>query len=57
VNDFLQLASNAYRMRVVPLDLTSLILLVCTVLLPFVPVVLMTVPLEVFLAQLKDLLL
>jgi hypothetical protein len=42
--DLYQIVSNAYRVRIVPLDLTSLVLLLGATLLPFGPVVLMIMP-------------
>ncbi len=55
--DLYQIVSNVYAMRFVPIDLIGIASLVVTVLLPFVPVVLMTVPIENILARLKSLLL
>jgi hypothetical protein len=55
--DLYQIVSNVYEMRFVPLDLTSVIALIVATLLPFLPVVLMTVPLDVVLSRLANLLL
>jgi hypothetical protein len=55
--DLYQIVSNIYAMRFVPVDLISIVLLVGAVLLPFVPVVLMAMPIDFILAQLKGLLL
>jgi hypothetical protein len=55
--DLYQVVANVYAMRIVPIDILSLILLVGAVLLPFVPVVLMTVPVDQIIVQLKKLLL
>ncbi|TPL02544.1 hypothetical protein FJ938_19020 [Mesorhizobium sp. B2-4-14] len=55
--DLYQLVANVYRMRLVPVDLRSMIVLVVTVLVPFVPVVLITTPIDAIFAGLKNLLL
>jgi hypothetical protein len=55
--DLYQVVGNVYQMATVPLDLNSLRSLIIATLLPFVPVVLMVVPLDVILQQLAKLLL
>jgi hypothetical protein len=55
--DLYQVVSNVYDMGTIPLDLKDLIPLVIATLLPFVPVALMAVPLNVLLRQLANLLL
>jgi hypothetical protein len=55
--DLYQVVTNVYEMGIVPLDLKNLIPLVTATLLPFVPVVLMAVPLDVLLQQFAKLLL
>jgi hypothetical protein len=55
--DLYQIVSNVYAMRVVPIDLVGIASLAAMVLVPFVPVVLMTVPIENIVARLKSLLL
>ncbi|MBV8473721.1 MAG: hypothetical protein JO234_09920 [Hyphomicrobiales bacterium] len=55
--DLYQIVSNVYAMKIIPIDMTGIAALVATVLLPFLPVVLMTVPIEHILARLKSLLL
>ncbi|WP_147377755.1 hypothetical protein [Mesorhizobium waimense] len=55
--DLHQLVSNVYAMRLVPVDLRSMIVLVGTVLVPFVPVLLISTPIDVILAGMKNLLL
>ena len=55
--DLYQIVSNVYSMRIVPIDLIGIASLIATVLLPFVPVVLMTVPVEHILERVKSLLL
>jgi hypothetical protein len=42
--DLYSIASNVYRMRIVPLDLRSLIPLALATVLPFVPVILVALP-------------
>jgi hypothetical protein len=53
--DLYQVASNVYAMRVIPIDLRNLVLLMLATLLPFVPVALMGVPLDVVLSKLSGL--
>lgn len=55
--DLYQVVSNVYDMKSLPLDLKDLIPLIIATLVPFVPVALMTVPLDVLLRQLANLLL
>jgi len=55
--DLYQVVSNAYEIRFVPLGLKDLAILVVAMLLPFLPVVLMTVPADVIWAQIRNLLL
>lgn len=55
--DLYQVVSNVYDMRIIPLDLKDLVPLAIATLLPFVPVALMAVPLDVLLQQLVSLLL
>jgi len=55
--DLYQVVANVYDMSTVPLDLKDLIPLVAASLLPFVPVALMAVPLNVILQGLVNLLL
>src|SRR5262249_10812167 len=55
--DLYQVVANVYDMSTVPLDLKNMIPLVIATLLPFVPVALMAVPLDVILQQLVNLLL
>jgi hypothetical protein len=55
--DLYQVVANVYDMSTVPLDLKDLIPLVIATLLPFVPVALMAVPLDVILQGLANLLL
>jgi hypothetical protein len=54
--DLNSIVGNVYQMRFVPLDLNSLVLLIAAMLLPFVPVLLMTVPAGTILNALKKLL-
>jgi hypothetical protein len=53
--DLYQFVAYVYEMRLVPWDLTSLILLVIAALAPFVPVVLIAIPFEVILTKLVSL--
>jgi hypothetical protein len=55
--DLYQIVSNVYAMRIVQIDLTAIACLIGTVVLPFVPVVLLAVPLGNILARLRSLLL
>ncbi len=54
--DLNSVVSNVYQMRFVPLDLNSLILLLATMCLPFVPVLLIAVPAGTILKALRKLL-
>jgi len=45
--DLYQIASNSYRVRPLPLDLVSLLLLAAATLLPFIPVLVITLPFRV----------
>lgn len=55
--DLYQLVSNVYQIKSVPLDLQDLIAVIVAVLLPFVPVLLYEIPLNVILPDLVKLLL
>lgn len=55
--DLYQVAGNVYGMNFIPVDLKSVALLVVVTLLPFVPVVLLTLPLDTILSTLTSLLL
>jgi hypothetical protein len=55
--DLYQVVSNVYAMGVIPLDLRNLVFLMLATLLPFAPVALIAVPLEVVLTKLSELLL
>ena len=55
--DLYQVVANVHNMSTIPLDLSNLIPLVIATLLPFVPVALMVVPLNVILQQLVKFLL
>jgi hypothetical protein len=55
--DLYQLVSNVYQIKSVPLDLQDLVAVVVAVLLPFVPVLLFEIPLNVILPDLLKLLL
>ena len=55
--DLYQLVSNVYQIKNVPLDLQDLIAVVIAVLLPFLPVLLFEIPLNVILPDLVKLLL
>jgi hypothetical protein len=55
--DLYQVVSNAYRMRFAPVDAPSLLLLFGAVLVPLVPVILLTIPFDNVVAGLKGLLL
>jgi hypothetical protein len=55
--DLYQVVANVYDMKIIPLDLRDLVPLATATLLPFVPVALMVVPLDVLLQQLTHLLL
>ena len=55
--DLYQVVANIYQMRLVAIDIQSVIELGAAMLLPFVPVVLLIVPVSEFLAGLKSLLL
>ena len=54
--DLYQVVSNIYAMRILPIDNTSLVLLAGAMLLPYVPVVLLTVPASEVLGHLTALL-
>jgi hypothetical protein len=51
-NELFQLVSNVYKMRFLPLDPRSVILLVATTRLPFIPLLLIAAPLDVVLKDL-----
>ncbi len=55
--DLYQVVANIYEMRLIPIDLKSVQMLGIAMLLPFVPVALLIVPMNEFLADLKGLLL
>lgn len=55
LSDLYQITANVYAMRLVPVDLGSIVLLVGIVLLPFVPVVLLSLPLDAILRALARL--
>jgi len=55
--DLYQVVSNVYQIKSVPLDLQDLVAVVIAVLLPFVPVLLYEIPLNVILPDLVKLLL
>jgi hypothetical protein len=54
--DLYQSVSNVYGMWIVPLELKSFVVLVASLLLPFVPVLLLSVPLSEVLSVIKSLL-
>jgi hypothetical protein len=54
--DLYQVVANVYEMKYLPFDLKNLGMLVATMLLPFVPVVLMIIPLEEIIKDLVKLL-
>ncbi len=54
--DLYQVVANIYEMRLIPIDVKSLVMLVGAMLLPFVPVVLLAVPADQILTGLKGLL-
>ena len=53
--DLYSVAANIYQMRLIPIDITSLEILAIVMLLPFVPVVLLIVPMSEILTDLKAL--
>jgi hypothetical protein len=55
--DLYQVVSNVYAMGVIPMDLRNLVFLTLATLLPFAPVALVAVPLDVVLTKLSELLL
>jgi hypothetical protein len=55
--DLYQVVANIYGMRLIPIDLKSIVMFAVAMLLPFLPVTLLIVPLDEFLADLKALLL
>jgi hypothetical protein len=55
--DLYQVVSNVYRIKSVPLDLQDLVAVMVAVLLPFVPVLLYEIPLNVIVPDLMKLLL
>lgn len=54
--DLYSVASNAYGIRFVPVDIKTLVALAVALLLPFVPVVLLALPIETILQSLQKLL-
>ena len=52
--DLYQIVANVYQMRFVPLDVPSVLFLVLVTLLPFIPLLLLAVPLDVVLKSLAD---
>lgn len=57
LTDLYQVVSNAYEMKLSPVNLHSIIALVGALLLPFIPVLLMTVPIDIILKDIAALLL
>jgi len=57
ITDLYSIVANVYQMRLVPIDITSFEILGIVMLLPFVPVVLLIVPVNEILTDLKALLL
>jgi len=57
VADLYSVAANVHAMRFIPVDIKDLIALACAMLLPFVPVVLLTFPMDVIWDHIKSLLL
>jgi hypothetical protein len=55
--DLYQIVANVYQMRLLPVDLSSLLTLVWSTLLPFVPVLLMAVPVDTILQKVVELVL
>jgi len=55
--DLYQVVSNVYQIKNVPLDLQDLVAIVAAVLLPFLPILLFEIPLDVILQDLAKLLL
>lgn len=55
--DLYQVVGNVYDMRVLPMDLKSVVLLILATLLPFLPVVLLALPMETIFSALADVLL
>jgi hypothetical protein len=55
--DLYQLVSNVYQMKAVPLDLQDLIAMIVMILLPFLPALLIEMPLDEILADLVKVLL
>jgi hypothetical protein len=53
--DLYSIASNVYGMRVVPLEIKSLVLLVVATLLPFIPLALLIAPFDVIIRKLASL--
>jgi hypothetical protein len=55
VTDLYQFVSNVYRMRVIPVDLKSVVSLIIVTLLPLLLVTLLSVPLDVIFARFANL--
>jgi hypothetical protein len=55
--DLYQISSNVYQIRYIPLDWRDVVGLIVIALIPFVPVLLLSVPLQVVLRALKEILL
>ena len=55
--DLYQVVGNVYEMRLMPMDLRSVALLVVSTLLPFLPVLLLAIPLDTILSTLAGLML
>jgi hypothetical protein len=53
--DLYSIVANIYAMRIVPLQLKSLILLIVVTLLPFLPIALLSVPLDLIVQKLAGL--
>jgi hypothetical protein len=53
--DLYSIVSNVYAMQIVPLDLKNLLLLLVVTMLPFVPVALLSAPIDVILGKLAGL--
>lgn len=53
--DLYQFVENVYKMRLVPFDLTSFLLLTVAALLPFVPIVLVALPFDLIVSKLAGL--
>ena len=54
--DLYQIVANVHEMKLVPFELRALVCLVVATLLPFIPVVLMTIPMKEIMTELARLL-